>query len=238
MILPTLRASFGRRDALHLVELIAADDDELRATIRTRLEEDGLDSLLDDPRVLNALLTETTVSLSPAQVFYVLVRQSLLEAGVTDRGTADYVASLVVRFGQGRRAYRITDDAPEEFRYLVDMVLRLTEAGHREAFLLRTHLGNYSLWLTGFFPDFVESRVNRRGAPPLSYYEEMGRVGYQMASRSPEAERYGLGELLEAVAGRFPDVRRALNRIADRHLWQGAGDPVGRLLREVGHKAS
>lgn len=233
MILPTVRASFGRDDALHLVELVARADEELRASIRARLEEEGLDSLLDDPRVLNALLSDDDVRLTPAQVFYVLIRQALLESGVEDRGTADYVASMVVRFGQGRRAYRIEDGAEDEFRYLVDMVVRLAACGEREAFLLRTHLGNYSLWITGLFPDFVQARVERRGAPPVRYYEEMGTVGYRMASESREARSLGMDRTLSAVARDFSGARRALNQVADRYLWRQGADPVGRLLREV-----
>lgn len=233
MILPTVRASLGRDDALHLVELVARTDEDLRASVRTRLEEEGMDALLDDPRVLNALLADTDVKLTPAQVFYVLIRQALLEAGVEDRGTADYVASMVVRFGHGRRAYRIEDGAEDEFRYLVDMVVRLSACGEREAFLLRTHLGNYSLWITGLFPDFVQARVDRRGAPPVRYYEEMGTVGYRMASESREARSLGVDHTLSAVARDFSGARRALNQVADRYLWRRGGDPVGRLLREV-----
>lgn len=237
MILPTVRASFGRDDALHLVELLARSDEELRASVRARLEEEGLDSLLDDPRILPALLGEGEVNLSPAQIFYVLIRQALLEAGVEDRGTADYVASLVVRFGEGRRAYRIEDGGDDEFRYLVDMVARLATADGREAFLLRTHLGNYSLWLAGLFPDFIEARTRRRGAPSLRYYEEMGSGGYHMAAGSREARRLGVESTLGAVAREFAGVRRALNQVADRYLWPGAGDPVERLLREVVRRA-
>jgi hypothetical protein len=233
MILPTLRASFGRDDALHLVELVARSDDDLRTSLRSRLEEEGMDSLLDDPRALNALLSDADVKLTPAQVFYVLIRQALLEAGVEDRGTADYVASMVVRFGDGRRAYRIEDGAEDEFRYLVDMVVRLSRCGEREAFLLRTHLGNYALWITGLFPDFVEARVHRRGAPPVRYYEEMGTVGYRMASESREARSLGMEQTLSSVARDFPGARRALNQVADRYLWRDGSDPVGRLLREM-----
>src|SRR5262245_8966410 len=122
MILPTVRASFGRRDALHLVDLLARHDPELRDAARARLEESGPDSLLDDPRVRNALLTDPDVAAPPALVFYVLVRQALLEGGIDSAATADFVASLVVAFARTERAYRISDESDQEFHYLVDMV--------------------------------------------------------------------------------------------------------------------
>jgi hypothetical protein len=237
MILPTIRASFGRRDALHLVDLIGRGDPALRAAARERLEEEGVDSLLDDPRVLNALLTDPEVAAPPALIFYVLVRQTLLEQGVDDTGLADFAASLVVAFGRARRAYRISDRDEEEFHYLVDMVAHLDRAGERRAFLLRSHLGDFSLWLAGLFPDFLEARSRRRGAPSIDYYERMGRMSYQAASESRAARELGLDDLLQNVARDFRRLRGALNRLSDRYLWPHGGDPVGRLLRQVGGDA-
>lgn len=235
MIMPVIRSSFGRGEALHLVELIGRSDPELHRAAKERLEEDGLDGLLDDPRVLNALLTDEGVKSRPEIVFYVMVRQCMLERGVDDTVAADYVASLLVAFGQSRRAYRISQDGEEEYGYIVDLMTRLREARGREAFLLRAHMGNFALWLSGLFPDFLEARTRRRGAPPISYYEQMGSTGYMMASRSPEAEALGLEGALDAVARHFSGVRSALNRVSDRYLWRGSGNPVGRLLREVSY---
>ncbi|MDH3271652.1 MAG: hypothetical protein OEN56_09985 [Gemmatimonadota bacterium] len=235
MIMPVIRSSFGRSEALHLVELLGRRDIELREAAKQRLEEGGLDGLLDDPRVLNALLTDEDVKARPEIVFYVLVRQSLLERGVDDPVAADYVASVLVGFGQSRRAYRISDQGEEEYGYLVDLVSRLRTADSREAFLLRVHTGNFALWLSGLFPDFLEARVHRRGAPPIAYYEKMGASGYQIASESPEASALGVDGVLRSVARHFSGVRAALNRVSDRYLWRGSGNPVGQLLREVSY---
>jgi hypothetical protein len=232
MILPTVRASFGRRDAVHLAELLGRHDAELRAQALQRLEESGLDSLLDDPRVLNALLTEPDVNAPPALVFYSLARQALLEGGIDSPQVADFVASLLLGFGQAGRAYQISENDPEEFHYLVDIVVSLASAEERRAFLLRTHLGNYALWLAGLFPDYLDART-RRGGPPLDYYERMGSTGYRMAAESPQAGTLGVEQIYLDVSSHFSGVRTALNRISDRYLWPGSGDPVGRLLREV-----
>ena len=75
MILPAIRASFARCDAIHLVELLGRHDPELRERAYARLEEHGIHSLLDDPRVLNALLSDPHVTAPPGLIFYVLVRQ-------------------------------------------------------------------------------------------------------------------------------------------------------------------
>jgi len=233
MILPTIRASFGRRDVLHLVRLLGHGDEEIAHGTEARLDAEGADAILDDPRVLNALLTDPDAAAPTNLVFYVLVRHALLEVGIDDRGTADYVASLLVEFGRGGRAYRISETSTEEYFYLVDMIAKIAGAGPREAFLLRSHLGDFSLWLAGLFPDYLEARTRRKGAPPIEYYERMGSTGYRVAARSREAESFGLDRILEEVGEHFGSVRVALNLVSDRYLCPSAGDPVGRLLREL-----
>jgi hypothetical protein len=236
MILPTIRASFGRNDALHLVDLLARHDPELRDAARQRLDESGPDSLLDDPRVRNALLTDPDVKAPPALVFYVLVRQALLEGGIDSAPTADFVASLVVAFARTERAYRISEESDQEFHYLVDMIRELGDADERRAFLLRAHLGNFSLWLAGLFPDFLEARANRRGAPSIAYYDQMGTTGYRLAAGSPQAAALGVDQVFGEVARSFTGVRASLNQLSDRYLWPGGGDPVNRLIREIQHR--
>ncbi len=233
MILPAVRSSLSRQDAIQLVALLGRGDAGLRAGAQRRLDEHGIDSLLDDPRTLSALLTDPEVAVRTDLVFYVLVRQALLEGGLDDFEMADYATSLLLAFGKGRRAYRLSASGDGCYAYLVDIVAELPRASRRRAFMLRTHLGNYSLWLSGLFPDYLEARVDRRGAPPMSYYEKLGASGYHEASQSAEAKALGLVGPLRAVATHFSGVRVALNRVSDRYFWPQGTNPVNRLLREV-----
>jgi hypothetical protein len=205
----------------------------LAEAARLRLEEHGIGSLLDDPRVRNALLTNTDVTVPPEVIFHVLVRQALLEGGIDDETTSDYVASMLVSFGRAGRAYRISGGDDSEFYYLTDMVSELQSADGRRRFLLRVHIGDFALWMSGLFPDYLEERTRRKGAPPISYFEELGATGYRGASESLEAGELGMETVLRDVANQFSAVRTALNRISDRHFWPESGNPVGRLLREV-----
>lgn len=233
MILPTLRSSFGRRDAQQLVDLLGRHDATLRDGAQARLDHGGIDALLDDPRLPASLLSDPDIAVRPDVVYYVLVRHALLEGGLSEIAVADYVASMLMAFGRAGRAYQVSETGEVNYRYLVDLIRDLNVADSREAFLIRTHLGNYTLWLTGLFPDFLERRVHRRGAPPMTYYEDVGRAGYRDASRSPEAAALGMEEHLKAVGEHFSGVRLALNRISDRYLWRSGSNPVNRLLREV-----
>lgn len=230
MILPTIRASFDRSAAQHLVQLLARGDAELLDSARRRLAEDGVDALLDDPRVRNALLTDPDVRVSPGIIFFVLVRQALLEGGVDDPEIADFVASLVLAFGRARAAYRPSEEDDAEYFYLVDLLAQLRDADARRAFLLRSHLGNFSLWLAGLFPDYLDTR-RRRGGPSLDYFDRIGASGYSAAAKSREAEALGVERVFTEVGHEFVRVRHALNRVSERVLWPAAGDPVSRLIR-------
>ncbi len=233
MILPNVRASFGRAEAGIVIGLLAQGEDGAREQVEARLRDEGFDSLLDDPRTLNAVLTARGVAAAPPRmVFYLLVRHALLEEGFSDRTTADYLTALLLEYGRGNRAYRVEDADPVELRYLVDHLEALSTAQGRRAFLLEAHLGEFALWLSGLFPDWIEQRRNRRGAPGLSYYEEMGSAGYRRAAEHQDAARHGLKPLYRTCSVHFPVLRVALNRLSDRHFFPAVGG-VDRLLRQV-----
>ena len=85
----------------------------------------------------------------------------------------------------------------------------------------------------GIFPDFITHRVQRRGAPPLSYYDQLGAAGFRMAAASDLALRHGLGDLFLSAADRFQDVRSALNSLSDTLFFPYSREAVERLLRQV-----
>ena len=234
MILPNVRASFGRPEASFVIWLLTRGSEGERDHAEQRLCEEGFDNILDDPRTLNALLAHGGFSTAPHPlVFYVLVRHALLEGGIGDRVIADYISALLIDFGRGKRAYCVDGAEPPEYHYLFDLLEAAENStGHRQ-FLLRAHLGEYALWLSGLFPDFIEAKVNRRGAPGLVYYEELGASGYRSAAVHRDAERNGLDRVYRSCADLFTGLRIALNRVSDRHLFPQRGDPVDRVLRQV-----
>jgi hypothetical protein len=234
MILPNVRASFGRDEAHLLIRALGRDDPARERRWESILSERGIDPLLDDPATLESIMEGTNISTFPLRiVLYVLLRQSLLTGGIESRVLADYLASLVLHFGKGDRFTRIAEYDDEEYRYLVDILQDIGEASGPRAFLLRAHLGNFALWLSGLFPDYITARMNRAGGPNLDYYEEMGQAGFLLASEDPYARRQALDSLFRDAAGAFVPMRRALNRFSDRFLVPHAASPVDRLLRQV-----
>src|SRR5947207_2620449 len=147
MILANVRGRLRPQD-FRLVALALARGDAVRREHYERLLlEQGPDRVLDERGLLEALLVlRSLVVPSPALFAYVAVRHTLLAAGVDDRELADYLAGLVLEFGDHDRHRRIGRADDQTYHYLVDMVGELTgvdDAGER-GFLLRVHLGNRS----------------------------------------------------------------------------------------------
>jgi hypothetical protein len=235
MILPNVRASFGRAEAGYVVWLLTRGVESAREHAEVRLREEGFDAILDDPRTLNALLAnDGGFSTAPQNlVFYVLVRHALLEHGITDRLLADYLAALLLSFSQGKRAYRVEDHDNAEYFYLVDLVTAAESATGHHRFLLHAHLGDFALWLSGLFPDYITARVQRRGAPGIPYFESLGATGYRTAAISRDAANSGMNRVYISCADAFPDLRVALNTISDRHLFPTRAESLDRMLRQI-----
>lgn len=201
---------------------LARGDAARRAHLERHLVERGPDTLLDEDGLLEALLLlRTLASPSPLLFAYVAVRHTLLTAGIDDRALADYLAALLIEFGDHDRHARIHGDDDATYRYLVDLVTELAaeSGGGERGFRLRAHLGNYSLWLAGLFPDYIAERRRRAGGPDLPYYDDLGRVGYRLAAQHRLAERYGVATIYRAASERFPALRQAFNRLSDRVLF-------------------
>lgn len=235
LICPNIRASFKPDDVGLFVRVLAERTGRSDESWEGQILDEGLDSVLDQPEALSAIMEGGGISAVPAKLtFYVMVRHALLEAGLDDVLIADYVATLVAEFGERGRANRIARHDDRDYRYLVDLVAEMEEENsERRQFLLRAHLGNYSLWLSGLFPDYVAARVERRGAPGFDYYDDVGSSGYRLASECDLADHYDLTTVYREVADGFQLVRRALNRISDRWFLPVATHPVERLLRQV-----
>jgi hypothetical protein len=235
MILATVRGRLRAQDFRLVALALARGDIAARARYERLLLEEGPDRVLDEAGLLEALLAlRTLVVPSPPLFTYVAVRHALLAAGVDDRALADYLAALVLEFGDHDRHARIRRHDDQTYRYLVDVVGDLTGLGDtgERGFLLRVHLGNYSLWLAGLFPDYIEARRSRKGGPDLPYYDELGRQGYQLASEHHLAERYGVAGIYRTAAERFPALRIAFNRLSDRVFFPNFSTPE-KILRNL-----
>jgi hypothetical protein len=142
MIAATLRNSLARRDAQFAIHLIAHESTGELELLESRLRDQGIDSILDDPRLLDALMESPRGAHASLALFtYVVLRHTLLTLGEQDRTIADYLASLVLQFGIGGRALRVAEVDDEVYTTLAQLLAEVNVSDDRRAFLVRAHLG-------------------------------------------------------------------------------------------------
>ena len=237
MILANTRQHLTRNDAQLAMRILAHGSDSELSELEVRLSNDGIDAVLDDPRLPMALVKSSSGVHASFPLFaYVMVRHALRRLGEGDRLLADYLAAIVVHFGVRDRSHRLAQSDDQIYAALVDLYNDVNDPDARRSFLVRTHLGNYALWLSGIFPDHVEQRRWNRGGPHLGYYEEMGRRGFQLAAEHRLAEEHGLAPLYAAAADRFGLLRLALNSLSDWLFFPNVHTPE-RLMRQVSDEA-
>jgi uncharacterized protein YbjT (DUF2867 family) len=237
MILGNVRASLTRNDAQLALRLISRGSGTELEEAEEALRGLGIDAILDDQRLLPALMESRLGMNASLPLFcYVVVRCALRDAGEDDRALADYISAILLHFGARGRAERIADSDDQTYDTVSALLDEVNGPDARRSFLVRQHLGNYALWLSGLFPDLIEQRRWRRGGPDLEYYQDMGRHGFQLAADHRLAQEHGLDALFREVAERFPTLRLALNGVSDSLLFPSHSSPE-RLMRQVRDEA-
>jgi hypothetical protein len=237
MILADTRHHLTCDDAQLAARILARDSGDELGELESRIANEGIDAILDDPRLPAALLRHPRGAHASFTLFaYVMVRHALRRAGEGDRAIADYVSAIVIHFGFRDRAHRVGAGDDEVYDAIAQLCRDLDDPDARRRFLVQTHLGNYALWLSGIFPDYIEQRRWRRGGPDLDYYEEMGRRGFQLAADHRLAEEHGLATLYATAADRFGVLRCALNAVSDMLFFPAVQSPE-RLMRQVRDEA-
>lgn len=218
MIHANCRVRLTADDFAFIVRVLSQNENDRVSLVRLLTDEDTRDAILDHDLLAKAILdSPERLPISPQLLFYVLCRRVLRDSKVRSRDTSDFIASLLDGFMRTARL-----DSPEELgqqsmRYISDMLQALSKAGTREAFLLRSHIANYALFVSGIFAENVEQR-RRKGAPDISFYEQMGRMNYRAAAEYREAKKFNLQSIYEELSDGFHDVRLALNDLASRLL--------------------
>ena len=234
MILANVRGRLTPADMGLVVRLLSQGDPARESRIRGRLAERGRDALLDEPSLFDLLHHAPGIAAPSAALFiYVGVRHALRRVGLDDTELSDYLSALLLEFGVRDRALRIAPADDQVYRYVSEIVADLElVADARRAFLLRAHLGNFSLWLSGVFPDYIAARRVRHGGPDFSYYEAMGARGFRLASDHHLAREWDLTGVYHRAAESFERLRVGLNRLSDFVFFRTTSSP-DRLMRQV-----
>lgn len=217
MIQANCRVQFAAEDIEFILSVLGRKIGTAQCLVKLLADEDSRDLILDDESLLHALLErQGCLRVSTRFYFYILVRQVFRRSGIHDRAVADYVAEVLAEFASAERTRWVVPGQPNPLDYFFEMLTALRTADDRTSFFIRVHIGNYSLFLSGVFPERIRFRAEARGHPDLKYYEGLGRTHFRMASDHRLAQRYDVADILGTLSDRFETTRLALNDIADR----------------------
>ncbi len=213
MITANCRDTLSAADFDFVVRTLSRNRESAVSLQELLCDAETRDAILDHEHLVSAVLSSGgPLRISPQFYFYILTRHVLNGAGIESRDLSDYVASLLAAHS---RTMEITSpDGTLRTEYLSDLLLALRGASPRKAFLIRAHIGDVALFVSGIFHERIERR-RQRGAPSCAFYEDIGRSCYHYAAQYRAARTCRLDGVYGELADRFSAVRGALNRLSD-----------------------
>jgi hypothetical protein len=140
------------------------------------------------------------------RLFHTLTEASFEQIGMLDAELMTYVSELLVDFAHTDNLYRVRDAQGRRLEYLFEMQLESQRGDKAHARETQKHLGDYTLFMVGMFPESLQRR--RRAISP-EYYVAQGKQAYATVSAmdSPRPS----AALFRKLAAHFETCVSALN---------------------------
>lgn len=215
----TTRSQFTQQDIEYIAATLSPDRRGQESIIRLKDDQDAMGEILHEKKLFERSMTVPPVflTISPQLFFFVFVYNALGRKGLADDDVVDYVAGICVELRASHALWQFSERG-EKTMYGVDLLSLLADVDKHQQYFLRRHIGNVSLFLTAFFPDFIFQRSRKKGAPPIEYYEKLGSSQYGTAADESLVFEANAAPILNTLAGGFGRIRAALNLYVDAYL--------------------
>ncbi len=181
-----------------------------------------LESLLNSEYLYHKIIerSELILEVSPFLFFNVLLRRAIKHTQTPkDRKIINYIANLLSIFIKVDRLYKVEPNDFDAHQTLLDLVTEAASANTRRQFLIYSHIGNYSLFISGLFPQWIEYRHRYKKRPlNMQYYVDYGRTYFQRAAEHPMARELALDDVFLRISLLFEIYKNLLNHIARDYL--------------------
>jgi hypothetical protein len=129
--------------------------------------------------------------------------------GLHDPDVTGYVARLLCEFTQAEKLYSVRDEAGRPIEELSEMMIAADPVhGSASSFdaerAIRKHIGDYSLFVAGMYPEAMDSdRRHRRHRPSLGELIHAGKESYFIVSQFNLCEYEQEAPLFARLSDRF-----------------------------------
>jgi hypothetical protein len=155
------------------------------------------------------------------RLFAGLTEHTFLDTfGVADSSLTDYLSLLLSRFLHFDAVYRLRDLTGRKLDQVVDMVVeaeQLPPEGRTRREIHR-HIGDFTLFWTGVFPEALERLRSRHSKDHFINYCEQGKRSYYIASTFEDDPYREEAPVLRRLSTDFEMCAYGLNQI--RREWE------------------
>ncbi|MFP3941652.1 MAG: hypothetical protein ACLF0P_15245 [Thermoanaerobaculia bacterium] len=155
-------------------------------------------------------------------LFRELVSRRFGEAGWEEDDSPAYVGDLMTDFVHVDNLYRIRDGRGRKLQTVAEMLVEsnplLGDTDFPKEREVRRHVGDFTLFFTGLFPELLESlgiMRRRMGADVFVDYIQAGKESYRMVAEFDRFHGTGRAAVFTQLAHGFEVAVYALNRVRD-----------------------
>jgi hypothetical protein len=140
---------------------------------------------------------------------------------VAERDIATYIADLLIDFTHIDRLYRIRSSRGKRLEEVGEMLLESNPLVRAQSFErereVRKHVGDFTLFLTGMFPEYVAA-LPRRGLRLDSVidYVKAGKESYRIVAAFDQFEYRRVAPMFRRLADQFEYCVFGLNQVKSR----------------------
>lgn len=153
------------------------------------------------------------------QLFYELIGRNYEEIGVRSAEVQSYVATMLTEFCETGNLYKIRDASGRPLADVGEMLLESDPVyGPAASFdrerQVRKHIGDYSLFFTGMFPESLNwSRLRRSRLESIVDFVKAGKESYYIVSKFEHFEYAKVAPLFRSMARDFELMVYGLNQV-------------------------
>lgn len=152
------------------------------------------------------------------QVFTWFVRRTFHDLKISsNQEMSGYLSDLLAEFSRTDRVFKLLDPQGRPLRTIVELLrfrekARREEPASKEGLELDQHIGDYSLFMTGFFLEFL-----RRGGF-VNLYRHEGRKAYMRVSQDIRFTGLGSSRLFQDLSLDFDRLSSALQYMRNTYI--------------------
>lgn len=161
------------------------------------------------------------------QVFGWFVKKTFHDLQIRNGGESSYLTDLLSEFARTERVFKVRDAEGRPLRTIVELLEVRQKSEDRQGIELDQHIGDYSLFMTGFFVEFL-----RRGGFVNLYREEGMRAYWRLSNEIRFSGMEG-SRLFGDLAADFDRLSAALHYLRDTYIGKKWVDDPSKDVAEV-----